>query len=536
MNEVLPEINNIGPTIIPSPHTNPSLNQILENTSLSNDKTDYKSVTGAASSSEETINLSMSDSPSNESIQKPRQQKPRITIGKILTITLLILSLLIFGGGTFFVLSGKPVSVLGDITGQSTGDILSGIFSGFIKNNQKLQGEDEGRTNILISGVDEGGYLADTLIILSYFYETHQFVTISIPRDLTVDSKYGQVKINEFYSYAEQNRDRSGPVEMSDLIQREWQIKIHYWTQINFRGVEDLINQVGGVDVNVLTTFTDCEFPGRNMVGYLPCQTFQAGANHFDGFAALVYARSRHGNNGEGSDFKRSERQSIVIEALLKKMKQDAGKDLFNYKKINDYLTILGKNLRMSLKADEIKHFYEVLLKQLASTPDLNFKRINWETDGKIYCAGIVQLTGYHISYCDGKLVGQSGNSVNRDKARAQVKDPLGSAKGSNSGLDNASAIVLGNANPNTKPIFDELKKNGLSSLCDDCYSNIYSYAKKSTVKNVSIYIVDDQLRKQFDDKFKDKLSFKYTLDKSLPSSRVLSSNNQGTDIIVWVE
>jgi LCP family protein required for cell wall assembly len=458
-------------------------------------------------------------------------RRARFTWGKFISVLLVLAAITIFATGTFLYTTNKAFANLGKVTGENQGDILGGLFKSFTKPEAKIAGQDEGRTNILLVGVDSSGGLADSIQILSYFYETKEFVSYSIPRDLKVSAGGGVSKINETYVYAEQLKERGGPERFKDIIESEWGVHIHYWAQVDFDGVKEFVDQVGGVTIDAPNSFTDCEFPRRDYSGNLPCQGFQAGVQNMDGETALIYARSRHGNNGEGSDFKRSLRQQIVVEALLKKMKDDAGKSKFNFEKINEYLDTLGKNVRISLKSTELKTFYDVFFKQLAASQG-QIKKVNLMVDDKLFSA--VNENGYYIVYADGSYPGNSANSKSREKVRALLSSSGSSASGPVNFAD-VSVIALANNADSMPSIVKQLKTSGLN-FCDLCYDNSYKKAKSSSAETVTVYISDKKIRAAFEKQYKDKFSFAYTIADQLPPERVLTENNQGTDIILWIE
>ena len=90
--------------------------------------------------------------------------------------------------------------------------------------------------------------------------------------------------------------------------------EVKYYAMIDFSGFRKLIDQVGGIDIDVPERLYDNEYPTRwwwyTIVDIAP------GPQHFDGDKALKYARSRHTT----SDFDRSRRQQLVISALQEKM------------------------------------------------------------------------------------------------------------------------------------------------------------------------------------------------------------------------
>lgn len=159
--------------------------------------------------------------------------------------------------------------------------------------------------------------LTDSIILWHYSdTDPASFVTLSIPRDLYVHSKIlGRVKINELYAGTKKALGVQGAFD--HLLEMVGQItgrETKYYAMIDFSGFRKLIDQVGGIDIDVPERLYDNEYPtrwwGYTIVDIAP------GPQHFDGDKALKYARSRHTT----SDFDRSRRQQLVISALQEKM------------------------------------------------------------------------------------------------------------------------------------------------------------------------------------------------------------------------
>ncbi|MBC7872295.1 MAG: LCP family protein, partial [Chitinophagaceae bacterium] len=87
-------------------------------------------------------------------------------------------------------------------------------------------------------------------------------------------------------------------------------IRVHNYVAMDFNGVTQLIDILGGVDIDVPYNIADYEYPDMNY-GYDPL-ILQAGLQHMDGSLALKFARTRHGDN----DFERARRQQMVLYAL----------------------------------------------------------------------------------------------------------------------------------------------------------------------------------------------------------------------------
>ncbi|HSX39897.1 MAG TPA: LCP family protein [Candidatus Saccharimonadales bacterium] len=175
--------------------------------------------------------------------------------------------------------------------------------------------------NILLIGIDrrskdETSFRSDTMILLSINTKNKRAVLTSVPRDLWVgggrinalyaSQGYEGIK-NEFYKLTGQMADRYILTDFADFT----------W----------IVDAMDGVPVNVVNTFTDTEFPVDATLGYQTV-TFTQGTEKLTGDRAIIYARSRHGNNGEGSDFMRQRRQHQILVGMLSAVLQP--KSIFN--------------------------------------------------------------------------------------------------------------------------------------------------------------------------------------------------------------
>ncbi len=209
--------------------------------------------------------------------------------------------------------------------------ILGKLKEFIFHKNTELAGIDEDRINILILGQGgpghDGPYLTDTIIIASIKPSTQQVAMVSIPRDLVVNIPgYGFRKINNANAFAEAKNSGTGPEATRQVIQKSFDIPIHYYVRLDFAAFEEVVDKVGGIIVNVDQSFTDFEYPIEGREDAIPISSrykilkFTSGIQHMNGHTALEYARSRHGNNNEGSDYARSRRQQKVLLALKEKL------------------------------------------------------------------------------------------------------------------------------------------------------------------------------------------------------------------------
>ncbi len=192
-----------------------------------------------------------------------------------------------------------------------------------------------GRTNFLIMGREGPGSsragtdLTDTMI-LALVAADGDTVMLSIPRDLWVSSL--RAKINTAYYYGEQRQPGGGGIILAKAaVEEVIGQPVHYAVVIDFAGFEQIIDLIGGVDINVDRSFVDNKFPvpgrenddcGKDVQHRCRYQTvqFAAGWQHMDGATALKFVRSRQAEGEEGTDFARSRRQEKLLLALKSKL------------------------------------------------------------------------------------------------------------------------------------------------------------------------------------------------------------------------
>ncbi|MFA6525241.1 MAG: LCP family protein [Patescibacteria group bacterium] len=226
-----------------------------------------------------------------------------------------------------------------------------------------IDGEKDDRINVLMLGMGgaghSGGYLADTIMIASVKPSTKGVAFISIPRDLYVPiPDNGWRKINNAYAFGYAKDPKSGGEElMIDVIEEITGLTIHYYGRVDFEGFRKVIDDIGGVDVYVERTFYDPLYPDYNY-GYQPV-SFQQGNNHFNGEKALQFARSRHGNNNEGSDFARSQRQQKILLAAKEKLLSSS--TLLNPSLILNIVDDLADHVRVNMEPWEMIKLYNMI-------------------------------------------------------------------------------------------------------------------------------------------------------------------------------
>lgn len=210
----------------------------------------------------------------------------------------------------------------GNTMEQKTFSFFGSMRSLIGSSDKELKGERDGRINILVLGVGgeghDGANLTDTIILVSVNPKTKQVGLLGIPRDLLAPIPgYGYRRINNAYAFAEEVRRGTGGALAKKVVSNVFGLDVNYFITIDFNGFKQMIDDLGGVTVEVEKSFTDHYYPTEDFKTQII--SFKAGRQSMDGVSALAYARSRHGNNGEGSDFARSKRQQNLIMAVRDK-------------------------------------------------------------------------------------------------------------------------------------------------------------------------------------------------------------------------
>jgi polyisoprenyl-teichoic acid--peptidoglycan teichoic acid transferase len=278
---------------------------------------------------------------------KPKKAIPEKELkkkSKIGIIILVIIITLILGGLGFLLYKGYVFAK--DIgLNLKAEDIIAP------QKDPELRRDSTGKyTNVLLIGVDTrttGALLnTDTIILASYNYETNNVVMISIPRDFNVEinGTGWYSRINSVYASGEKRKEGSGFSSLMKTVTEVTNQEVQYYAMVNFKAFVDIVNSVGGIDINVEHPFTDTRYPSGN--GHKTV-SFKAGPQTMDGLTALEYARSRKAlQNNEGSDYARAKRQQKVIVALQEKIM--SSETLTNPQKLMEIFTSISQNVKVS--------------------------------------------------------------------------------------------------------------------------------------------------------------------------------------------
>ena len=251
--------------------------------------------------------------------KKAKKRKKRMSPGKRALVafvsTLLALALLCgicFGGYTFL----KNYYLRYVYVDMDEGNL--GVNS---ENSQKHV------INIALFGVDtrdgesmEG--LSDSIMVLSINKKTKEMKIVSFLRDSVVDVDGKLRKINSAYS-------RGGYELAIKTLNENFKLDIKEFATVNFGAMANLVDMVGGVEIEVTQGEIDDKVYGINalikeqskITGVEPIYVNKPGLQKLDGIQAVAWARIRKSATADGQrdDFGRTDRQREVLNQLFKK-------------------------------------------------------------------------------------------------------------------------------------------------------------------------------------------------------------------------
>ncbi|MCD5075332.1 LCP family protein [Enterococcus gallinarum] len=160
--------------------------------------------------------------------------------------------------------------------------------------------------SVLLLGIDTGDLgrtdqgRSDAIMVATVNPTDGQTTIVSVPRDTYVDIVgHGTTdKINHAYAFG-------GAAMSMDTVQKYLDIPIDHYVAMNMAGIKELVDAVGGVDVN-----NDLKFENEG-------NTFDIGKIHLNGDQALSYTRMRY--DDPNGDYGRQGRQRNVVAAVAKK-------------------------------------------------------------------------------------------------------------------------------------------------------------------------------------------------------------------------
>ncbi|MED2984830.1 LytR family transcriptional regulator [Bacillus cereus] len=244
---------------------------------------------------------------------------------KILLWILGIIVVMIIGGGVYaYNVYSKVSKTLDEVHKPLKRDQVN-------KQEEKINKSEP--VSILLLGADERGEdkgRSDSLMVITLNPKNNSMKTVSIPRDTYTEivGKGKSDKINHAYAF--------GGVDMSvATVEKFLNVPINYYIEVNMEGFKDIVDAVGGVDVNNDLEFTQ----GKHH--------FVKGNIHLNGDEALDFTRMR--KEDPRGDFGRQMRQRQVMQAVIKK-----GASFSSLASYGDVLTAIQKNVKTNLTQDQM--------------------------------------------------------------------------------------------------------------------------------------------------------------------------------------
>ncbi|GAB6676578.1 polyisoprenyl-teichoic acid--peptidoglycan teichoic acid transferase TagU [Bacillus cereus] len=201
------------------------------------------------------------------------------------------------------------------------------------KRSEKVDVSDKKPISILMMGVDQRGTeqgRSDSMMLFTLNPQNKSMKITSIPRDSYTEiiGKGTKDKINHAYAF--------GGIDMAvKTVENFLNVPVDHYIEVNMAGFKDVVDAVGGVDVN---NDLDFKYEGSHFV---------KGSIHLNGAEALKYSRMRY--EDPRGDFGRQMRQRQVIQAVIKK-----GASVSSLANYGDVLKAIEKNVKTSLTQEQM--------------------------------------------------------------------------------------------------------------------------------------------------------------------------------------
>lgn len=286
----------------------------------------------------------------NPSLQENTRSKQKKGNKKTKIIISAIIFFLLIGGGYTWSLVDKVSSAIRNAThGLARGD-KSDLRDKAVKpitNN----------VSVLIMGVDESdvrgkeygeAIRTDAMLLATFNKDSKTVKLLSIPRDtytyIPIEKK--KDKITHAHAYGStKNGKKGGPQASIDAVEKLLNVPVDYFVKFNFKSFIKIVNDLGGIEVDVPVEFTEQDSNDNADAIHL-----KKGVQKLDGEEALALARTRHID----SDAMRGQRQQLVIEAILQKL-TSAG----SVTKVGNIIDDINGQFVTNLTFDDMLSFYK---------------------------------------------------------------------------------------------------------------------------------------------------------------------------------
>ncbi len=210
----------------------------------------------------------------------------------------------------FLVLIVTSLALLGiDFSSSSGDDFLTPVDTA------------TGKMNVLLLGVDKDGERSDSIMLVSYDFDTHAINLMSIPRDtkMYVTDRSVTRKITEVHGMHDSSGKMYGAAAVAESVSSLTGIPINYYLEFSFDALDNVMDILGPVTFDV----PDIEGGGRGMNYDDDYQDLhihlKPGVQELSGNQIQQFLRYRKSNYGtsDGSDTSRIGRQQELLKAII---------------------------------------------------------------------------------------------------------------------------------------------------------------------------------------------------------------------------
>ncbi|EOT40496.1 LCP family protein [Enterococcus columbae] len=233
-----------------------------------------------------------------------------------------------------------------------SGGILAFAYHDFSENVQKtyepVKRQEDSKTkaanlsdkqpfSVLLLGIDTGALnrygqgRSDSIMVVTVNPTKKQTTVVSIARDTYVDivGHGTQDKINHAYAFG-------GAAMSMDTVQKYLDIPIQHYVTMNMRAIKDLVDVIGGIEVENDLAFENSGF------------TFNQGKISLNGDQTLAFTRMRY--DDPRGDYGRQERQRMVVKAVAEKFLS-----VYGVSKYREVLQALSENMKTDLDQNAVQ-------------------------------------------------------------------------------------------------------------------------------------------------------------------------------------
>lgn len=188
----------------------------------------------------------------------------------------------------------------------------------------------------------------DALLLATFNKDSKTVKLLSIPRDtytyIPIEKKKDKITHAHAFGSAK-NGKNGGPQASIDAVEKLMNVPVDYFVKFNFKSFIKIVDDLGGVEVDVPVEFTEQDSNDNAEAIHL-----EKGVQKLNGEEALALARTRHID----SDAMRGQRQQLVIEAILKKL-TNAG----SVTKVGNIIDDIKGQFVTNLTFDDMLSFYK---------------------------------------------------------------------------------------------------------------------------------------------------------------------------------